>query len=177
MNKKGFSTIEVVLSFALVVIILASLTAIVINFRDKIPNEHVMTQLFNYKNSITKIVYDDIVTNEYIKLGRCTDDIFCVNFIKKDGTMVPLKRIVVANDTTGLKRGIYLEYKGIKYMLPDSDLNQTVTNDDNLNQDNYYSTINDFQIVTDDNNKLYGVTIPIYHRVLDYNLDIKLKIS
>lgn len=176
MNKKGFTTVEVVISFALVVIILISITAIVVNYRDKVTNEQIMTQLFDYKNSLTKIVYDDIVIGEYQNIGRCTNDLFCVNFIKKDGTLVPLKRIVVDNDTTGLKRGIYLEYKGIKYMLPDSDLNQTVVSN-NLNQDNYYSTINDFIITTDDNNNLYSVTIPIYHRVLDYKLNINLRVN
>ena len=172
MNKKGFTTIEVVLSFALVVIILASLTGIIVNYRDKVTDEEVKTQLWDYKNTITKVVYDDIVQNEYIGISRCTNDPLCVNFIKNDQTTETLKVINQTNDINGLKRGIYIEYKNIKYMLPDSDLNQST--DD---EEKYMSTIKDFNIKTDNVNNLYSVKIPFYHKGMDYNLSIDLVVS
>ena len=168
MNKKGFTTIEIVLSFALVVVILTGLTVIVINYRDKVPNEETKTQLLDYKNTITKIVYDDIVDGDYVSLSRCVGSYQCVNFIKEDGTTESLKVVNQQEDTSDIKRGMYLEYKGIKYMLPDSDLND-------LN--GYVSDIKEFNIIENPGYNLYSVKIPIVHVGIDYGLEISLVIS
>ena len=51
-NNKGFTTVEVVLSFSLVVVILASMVSIVVNYRDRVTDEEVKTQLLDFKNTI-----------------------------------------------------------------------------------------------------------------------------
>ena len=55
MNKKGFTTIELIVSFIMVVIILASLVGFTVNYRDRVKQEEVKSQLYDFKNSITKI--------------------------------------------------------------------------------------------------------------------------
>lgn len=168
MNKKGFTTIEIVLSFTLVVLILTGLTVIVINYRDKVPTEEIKTQLLDYKNTITKIVYDDIVKGDYVSLQSCIDAYRCVNFIKPDGTSESLKVINQLEDMSGIKTGMYIEYKGIKYMLPDSDLNS---------ETGYVSDIKEFVNEIDNTYGLYSVKIPLYHAGINYGLNISLVIN
>ena len=92
MNNRCFTTIEIVVSFALVVIILTSLTAIVVNYRDEVTDEEIKTQLLDFKNTITKVIYDDITEDEYNSLTSCGAS--CVSFVKSDGSSENLEIIV-----------------------------------------------------------------------------------
>lgn len=175
-DKKGFTIVEIVVSFSLVVVILASLVAIVVNYRDEVTNEEVKTQLWDFKNTITKVVYDDIVDIEnvgYTSISKCSSDDTCVNFVKENGVNVPLKVVVQETSTSDLNRGIYFEYKGIKYFLPDSDLNDYLVGDTSK----YAVFVGDFIISSDDVNKIYSVKIPIHHNGLNKDYVINLVIS
>lgn len=176
MNNKGFSLIEVVLSFSLVVIILASLIVVVINYRDKSVDEEIKSSLLDFKNTITKIVYDDIVNGRYKKLGRCVNDNLCVNFYDVDNNTYTLKVVKYDSDSGTTKKGIYLEYLGNKYLLPDSSMNKRYTVD-GVEKEETLCSISDFIINVDDDNKLYSVKIPVYHNGIDLNYDINLDIS
>ena len=175
-NNKGFTVVEVVLSFSLVVVILASLVSIVVNYRDRVTEEEIKTQLIDFKNTITKVVYDDIVDIDnvgYTSISECSSSDKCVNFVKEDGSEVPLNIIVQETSTSGIDRGIYFEYKGIKYFLPDSDLNDYLVGDISK----YAVYVNDFIISRDDVNKVYSVKIPIHHNGLNKDYVINLTVS
>lgn len=179
LNNKGFSVIEVVLSFSLVVVVLASMVTIIINYRDKITNEEVKTQLLDFKNTITKVIYDDIVDIEnvgYTSISRCSisdNDNCAVNFVKEDGTKVPLNIIVQEVSTSILERGIYFEYKDIKYFLPDSNLNDYLSGDISK----YAIVVDELVFNIDNVNNLYSVKIPIIHQVLKEEMIINLVVS
>lgn len=164
-NNKGFTTVEVVLSFALVVIILASMTALVVNYRDKVTDEEVKTQLIDFKNTITKVVYDDITENIYKTITSCGDK--CIKF---SGSEENKLLIIEENGTSGVPKGIYLEYKGIKYFVPDSDLND-------FNTGEYMINVNNPIFSSDTVNNIYSVKIPIFHDGMDENYVIQLVVN
>ena len=122
LNKKGFTIAEVIVSFSLVSVILASMIGSTIYYRDKVKEEEVITQLIDFKNTITSTIYDDILVHSDRKISsieRCIGTSNCVNFVDK-GDIAHTLRIVY--NPTGEKRGAYLSYDNSLYMLPDSDL-------------------------------------------------------
>ena len=122
MNKKGFTIAEIIVSFSLVSVILASMVGATIYYRDKVKEEEVVTQLIDFKNSVTKIIYDDILINTSRKITsveRCVGITNCVNFIDTTNTSHPLR---IVYNPAGEITGAYLSYDGKLYMLPDSDL-------------------------------------------------------
>ena len=121
MNKKGFTLVEVVVSFSILSVLLASVIVFTITYRDKVREEEVRTQLIDFKNTITKIVYDDIISGKLKSIERCVGEAQCVNFIDTDNNTHLFKTVEVS---TGTDRGLYIEYDGVRYLLPDSDLNK-----------------------------------------------------
>ena len=127
LNNKGFTIAEVLVSFSLITLILASIISATIFYRDKLKNEEVISQLMDFKYTITKVIYDDIIDNTkgIYKVERCVGTANCVNFVS-DTTSYTLKIIDVSRTEGGLTKGVYLSYgdslHNTLYMLPDSEL-------------------------------------------------------
>ena len=64
LNNKGMTTIEVLLSFVLIVIITVSMYGTVSAFNEKRMIEEYKSEIYIYKNTITKTIQDD-----FIKIG------------------------------------------------------------------------------------------------------------
>lgn len=64
LNNKGITTIEVIVSFVIVVIITASLYTTVSNYNQKRLLENYKSKIYTYKNTLTKEIQDD-----FIKIG------------------------------------------------------------------------------------------------------------
>ena len=64
LNNKGITTIEVIISFVIVVIITASLYTTVSNYNQKRLLENYKSKIYTYKNTLTKEIQDD-----FIKIG------------------------------------------------------------------------------------------------------------
>ena len=64
LNNKGITTIEVLLCFALVVIITVSMYATISSYNDRRIIESYKEQVYSYKNILTKTIQDD-----FIKIG------------------------------------------------------------------------------------------------------------
>ena len=75
MNNKGFTTVELVLTILLVVIIMATITNVTYVYRDRSDYEQTITEIINYKNTITRIIYDDILnsSNKVTKIVKNSD--------------------------------------------------------------------------------------------------------
>lgn len=142
LNNKGFTVIEVVISFTFVVIILASMFTIVINYQNETSKEQMKNSLLVYKNTLLEIVYDDIISGNMDSITSCGDK--CVNINTKTDSY-QLTSEVLENTT-------YITYRGNKYELPDSQ--------------NGLSQIENFVYRFDKTNKIYDVTIPIVHAEL-----------
>ena len=197
MNNKGFTTIEVILSFALVIIVMVSMTAMLVSYRDTISNEEVKSRLVEFKNSFTYMVYEDIVYNGINGLRYCESDTNngkCVDFIK-DGVKKYTLKLIDSEVSTGKENEkvikTYLDYRGIRVMLPDSDLNKveykrkadgTAETDSNgqkiIDKAKQVSVIYDFIIPPEDSAMgITSLTIPFEHHGIDYRDNIKIIIT
>ena len=173
LNKKGFTIAEVLVSFSLISMILLSIIGSTVFYRDKLKEEEVKSQLIDFKNTITKVVYDDILSGRAVRAETCIGISNCIRLIGNDES-VHVLRINEVLETTGNKvRGVYLSYDGIDYMLPDSDLSEV---DDNGIIVRTCDFINGITFKFDDD-KLFTIKISYEHK--DYNLryDIYLTIS
>ena len=125
MNKKGFTTVELILTMALVVVIMGTIIGVTYTYRDKSNYEEIKTDVTNYKNIVTKVVYDDMLDisehGEY-SYGKVIE-------IKKEGSNYKFKtesgytyNLFVIN--TGDKKGVSygLEGEEIEYIIPNSEL-------------------------------------------------------
>ena len=171
LNKKGFTIAEVIVSFVLISIILASLIGAMMYYRDKVKNEEVKSQLWDFKNTVTKALYDDVISKNIVRVENCVsgpeqnNTVSCVNLIDRENRVYNFKIEEVAS---GSNAGVYVLYNGIKYKLPDSDLG---TGNDR---------ICDFVSGIDVNiydNKIYKIKASFRHKGLDITHDILVVIS
>ena len=122
LNNKGFTIAEVLVSFSMITLILLSIIGSTVFYRNKLKEEEVKSQLLDFKNSITKIVYDDITSGKVNYVETCLGVSNCLNLVGNDNSVHTLRIVEVLESSEIEKRGVYLSYDGIKYMLPDSDL-------------------------------------------------------
>lgn len=166
LNKKGFTIAEVVVSFTLISVILASMVSATVYYRSKVKSEEVVSQLVDFKNMITKTIYDDIISGKIVSAQRCSGSVDnCVNFYDRNNTPHPLE---IIETLTGNKKGVYLSYDGVKYMLPDSDLG--------TGNDRVCDFVNGININTYDN-KIYKIKATFIHKDLDLQYSILLVIA
>ena len=182
MNNKGFTTVEVIVSFALVVVIMASMTTMLVAYRDSINIEETKTKMIEFKNSFTYMVYTDIVSLKIDSIQPCKDSTssFCVGFYSdnKLQTTLNLEPDEVYTSLSGEKqRRIYLNYNGIRMMLPDSDLNKYVKDNSGQETENTISEIHDFVLSSDETNEVYSLIIPLEHKGIDYFDNIRIVVA
>ena len=91
MNKKGFTTIELLLTMLVVVTIMASITAVTYTYRDRAKYEETLTEVNDYKNMVTKIIYDDILdSNQVVKITKNDEEGKSYTLTRKDNTTLSL---------------------------------------------------------------------------------------
>ena len=163
MNKKGFTTIELLLTMILVVIIMATITTTTYVYRDRSDYEEVLTNVTNYKNTVTKIIYDDVLTtttsDKIISMNRIDDK----NFTFNTSTTSNKYSLMVIDEEN--KKGIaYGEGSNlIEYIIPDSDRGLVIIEDVNY----YINT----------STKVYSFELYFRHRNLDKIFKIKVTIT
>lgn len=114
MNKKAFTTVEMILTILLVVVIMATITSVTLVYRDKSEYEESVTEIENYKNTLTKIIYDDIL-----------DETNPVTSIIENGNTYTLVKatnpitLEIINDPSNNKIGI--KYDSVNYLVPGCD--------------------------------------------------------
>lgn len=114
MNKKAFTTVEMILTILLVVVIMATITSVTLVYRDKAEYEESVTEIENYKNTLTKIIYDDILDETNPVIG-----------IIENGNTYTLVRatnpitLEIINDPSNNKIGI--KYDSVNYLVPGCD--------------------------------------------------------
>lgn len=72
-NEKGFTVIELILSFALVMILAISMFTLVNNYREKQEKESINRDLLELKNKVTQDVYQDMQLRKVEKIEYCRD--------------------------------------------------------------------------------------------------------
>ena len=163
MNKKGFTIIEVIVSFSMISIILTSIVGFAINYRNRLKDEEVISQLVDFKNTITKVVYDDIFRYGIVRIEKCISSSSCANFIDRNNNIHTLEIIDIRETSSVNKKGAYLSYDGIKYMLPDSDIRQG---------DQYMCNFDGKFIFSNYNDRIYTLKIQFTHYGLNKEYEI-----
>ncbi len=180
MNNKGFTIIELTLSFVFVFTLAFSMFQLLYNYRVKQDSESMKSQMLDYKNQITLAIQNDI-NNKKLRLidycksgGVITNRCLVLHF--NDGTT---KQLSVEDSTTiydDMEIPIkYINYGGVIYESPDAILLDYpssymlyTTRGQGLAGDSYYT------VPEDKNVDLYRISIPIYHNDLEGNYGINI---
>ena len=203
LNNKGFTTIEVILCFVLVVIITTSLYTTITSFNQKRITEEYKSKIYTYKNLLTKEIQDDILkkgllsaevdnTSDYDYFDVKSNPTFAkANHFKltlffKDGST---KTLLV------IWRYAESKYRGLGEADPDNDdyymIKYGSGNDQELIQyplpelgEYKYKTSADKQVIVKDlgishasaeiNNNILKLYIGLYHPELGYRYSINL---
>ena len=168
LNKKGFTIAEVLVSFSLIAVILISVVSATIFYRDRLKQEEVINQLNDFKNTITKAVYDDIIDNSVQKVEKCVGMADCVNFIDNNNKshILRIEELPTSGSDT---RGVYVYYNGVKYLLPDSDLG--------TGGNRICDFVGGIQLDEYNNGELYMVKASFRHKDADLRYDLLFVVS
>ncbi len=126
LNNKGMSIIEIVLTFALIMVIVLGLYNIVMNYRDKASRSLEKLELNTFKNTLTADIQKDI-TNLGVKeintSGECStisDLNKCINIVFQDGSQKVLGTGKINSTDKKSVENKFLYYDGIKYKMKDT---------------------------------------------------------
>jgi len=128
-NEEGFTVIELVLSFSLVMFLAVAMFAVVNNYKNREQKETVNRDLLTLKTTLTQDIYEDINSKKVKKIEYCKDannDIIkqCIYIYFQDGTNKQLKvnlEEVVDNTiegTTFKYEEFSIIYGNVKYENP-----------------------------------------------------------
>lgn len=91
-NNKGFSVLELIVSFSLTITVIAILFELVIVMKNLYDENNVRTQLLNNKNLLTDLIYTDINNKELTEINLSnSDNVNSLEFTFGDGTQKTLK--------------------------------------------------------------------------------------
>lgn len=175
MNNKGFTAIEILLSFVLVMFIVLNLFTIVNTHRKQSELAMHKSELTNFQNILTKDIYSDFLTKGVESVVTCTDEDACVE-IKYFNETNPVKLIV---DTSNLREKTITYNNRIydirDYIPPQDKLPQG--SDPALFQTVVVSVTNETILEAFDSGldfELYKIKIGIRHVDLKENFDIEV---
>lgn len=60
-NERGFSTVELLVCFIIVTTIVISMFDLIMNYKNRQQVESINSQMVTYKNTVTKVIEDDII--------------------------------------------------------------------------------------------------------------------
>lgn len=185
LNNKGFTVIELVLSFLFVTILSISLYQLVVNYKEKSQLESIQSELINFKTKVIIDIERDITKYFLKNMDYCTttdatgkEKIVnkCVDLTFGNGTT---KRLQILSETkkdeikweNGGEQTFeynvpYISYGGIKYSIPDA---------------KYVSIVSDFMFTKttpedslENKHALYKINIPIKHMDFRDTFDIEV---
>lgn len=183
LNSKGLTIVEILICFVLVALITVSVYSSISTFNNKKNVESYKEKIYTYKNTLTKIIQDDLIKNGLIRASYdlTTDsnniEIYTINLSFRDGTSKSLiikRRLAMdfneaQENKEGVKKDDYfmIEYDQIEYPLPDF----------GEYQNDRGETIKDLRInniIVSTNSNVLTVYIGLYHPDLSTRYGISL---
>lgn len=154
MKKKGFTVVELIVSFSLVFTIAVLLLQVILNLKDLYVNSGIKTQLLNKQAIITNEINKKLIDKKIDNYTRCGED--CLRFTYLDGTSEDL---VINRDEN------YIEFNNNRtYLLDNSNFGSIIL--DTFNTPVQQQNHNDSMLVihipiyyNNNNSKDYGVKI------------------
>lgn len=166
LDNKGFTVIELILSFILVMFLALSMFALVNNYRNREQKESIRRDLLTFQNTLTGDIYQDTIERKVDYIRSCDIDGVikgCINIQFKDGTYKDLK--IITEEKTATEDGTtftyfssYILYGNVKYELPDPKFARIV--DDYM----FFSTVEEDSL---EYGVIYKIRIRIEHQDLD----------
>ena len=153
-NKKGATVVELIVSFALVMVISVFLFQLVISLKELYDNSIIKTELLNKQSLISNQLNKTLNDKEITNISKC--GLYCLNFTYSDG-MTDRLAIDLNNKT--------LEFGDYKTTLPEDSYfaspNIAIS---------YAATFNNYI-----NNAMIVIDIPIYNdKIKDENFGINV---
>lgn len=164
-NNKGFSVLELIVSFSLTMVIVIVLFEIIVYMKELYEKSVTQTELINKQNIITDYIYSDLIDNNVNEISICGNN--CINFSYDNGEIKQL------NWNTELNTLQYDNYK--------INLIRNTNFDQNLELKYNEYTLNGVKIchrgINDSNetNSYISIKIPISNALFenkDFGLDI-----
>lgn len=103
-NNKGFSIIELIVSFTICTVIMIILFQIVLVLKELYEKSAIKTTLLNKQNIITNLIYKDILEKGLNNADSCGE--YCIEFIFNDNSTEVLEYI--SDDNGTLSYGDYV---------------------------------------------------------------------
>lgn len=109
-NKKGFTVIEILLTFTLVSIIMISLFQLIMNYKNKQQIEAFRRDIITYKYKITKLLQDDLVVKGISNIVVNSNASYTITLKNNEERTLNID-----------KDNYIISYNNIKYPLPNID--------------------------------------------------------
>ncbi len=168
LDNKGFTVIELTLSFVLVMFLTLSLFALVNNYRVREEKESARKELLAYQNTLTDDIYKDTVERKVNHISNCKDSSGsiikqCADIVFQDGTAKRLQvreeKVEAEEDGTHFTYSTFsIVYGGVKYENPEPKFATVV--------DDYILTM-----TTPENKLEYGVIYKLKIRIKYQDID------
>ena len=150
-NNKGFTLVEMLVSFSLSMILIIILFQLIINLKDVYMSSGLKTELLNKQYLMTNKIYDDLNKLKVSNIGICTDTEKCISFTYSNNTT---KKLII------------------------DETNKTLTYDNYTIKLNNNTNFGIIQIDTEGSNlqnKLLNIKVPIYNDIIkDTNFGINI---
>lgn len=178
LNNKGFTVIEVVLCFALILIIVTGMLSIAMAYRNRLEVETIRSDMEEYKINLTMDIKNDLDKRKLLEITDCeTISNKCAKISFKDGTS---KELLVSNS---YPRNKYIKYGTMKYSIIDElptkeqlqDIGEPETNAVNYQSIFLMESIDKIlTTIPADSKTIYHIEIPIRNIELeeDYGINI-----
>lgn len=172
LNNKGFTVVELTLSFLFVFTLAFSMYELLFNYRTKQNEEAIKAQLIDYSNQVVLAIQNDISERTLKNIEYCTaagaviDKCLILNFNDSTSKQLSVEKRNVEYDGD-LYPINYINYGGIYYESDDAILLDFRPN---------YMLYNTYEKdnLEDDNVNVYKISIPIYHNDLDGNYGVEV---
>lgn len=189
LNNHGVSLIEIIVTFAIVMVIVGGLMTVIMNYRLQAQSSFSKLDLQTYKNTLTKEIQDDILNlgiSDINNGGSCASTenqsrfSSCANLVFKDGTQKILAVSKVGQDDRDSLEKKYIFYDDEKHIIHDSLPKKIPEGRHAIDFQNIF--VYDGNFVSSDSTflssgaevKIFSIDIPIEH--IDYEEDFGLHI-
>ena len=155
MNKRGFTLIELITTFALATVIIILLVNVIIVIKNIYSKNDIKSQLLIDQSNLSNVINKRLIEDSLDTYTSCNDSNFCYNFNFVDGTS---SKLVVAKDSIKFDNYVYKIEKGCTIETPIIDI------------------IIDIEVSSSDqNNSFLILKIPIKHKLYpnkNFGIDI-----
>jgi len=153
MNKKGFSTVELLVSFVIISFIAIAMFNTIFDLLDKVEYYQSLSKITILNGNVINSVQKDMKQKKYYGSTSC--GLNCYDITYQDLSVKRLKTDLIANT---------VQYGGITERLPSN----------NVLNGNLVFTTQSFIADAGNNNTILKFYIPIYNEMMDVNNDITI---